>query len=124
MRIDSGMPDPAILAELGSRLQRTRLDRNLSQSELAKEAGVGRTTVQRIEEGKSGSTTNLIRVLRVLELLDDLDRLVPESLPDPVEQLRRQGAQRQRASSRNRDAGSAGRAKPWRWDDEEEGGET
>lgn len=124
MSIESRQPDPAILAELGSRLQRTRLAQNLSQAALAKQAGVGRTTVQRIEEGRSGSTTNLIRILRVLDLLDDLDRLVPEPRPSPVEQLRHRGEQRQRAGPRRHEASAeaGGAGTPWRWGDEEEGG--
>ena len=40
MRIDSQLTDSAILNELGTRLSRRRLDRNLSQVQLANEAGV------------------------------------------------------------------------------------
>ena len=47
MRIDSQLTDDAVLAELGKRLARTRLARNLTQGELAAEAGVERKVVPR-----------------------------------------------------------------------------
>jgi transcriptional regulator with XRE-family HTH domain len=53
MPISDRDTNEAILRELGSRLRRTRLDRNLNQAKLADEAGIGRATLQRIEEGRS-----------------------------------------------------------------------
>ena len=41
--------DDAVLAELGRRLRQRRLDRNLSQQELADRAGLDRTTVGQLE---------------------------------------------------------------------------
>lgn len=120
MRISAQNTDTAVLEELGSRLRRTRLDRNLSQANLAEEAGIGRVTLQRIEEGKPASLANLIRVLRTLDLLDGLDRLVAEPSPSPVGELKRRGRRRQRAGS----ARPSGRSEPppraWRWPDEDE----
>jgi transcriptional regulator with XRE-family HTH domain len=126
MRIGNLQTDEAVLKELGSRLREARLIRNLSQADLASEAGLGRVTLQRIEDGRSGSTANLIRILRALDLLDDLDRLIPAPTPSPVEQLRRRGQRRRRAGSPRgpRDDASAGSeppTKPWRWGDEGEG---
>jgi transcriptional regulator with XRE-family HTH domain len=118
MKISNENTDTAVLRELGSRLRRARLERNLSQSQLAEEAGVGRVTVQRIEEGESASMTKLIRVLRTLGLLEDLDQLVPEPRPSPIEQLRRQGRQRQRARAPRAASEDAEAPSPWRWGDE------
>jgi transcriptional regulator with XRE-family HTH domain len=112
-------PDSVILEELGSRLRRARLDRNLNQARLAEEAGVGRATLQRIEEGKSPSLVSLIRVLRALDLLDGVDRLVPEPSPSPIDELKRRGRQRQRAGS-PRASDHVEPPRPWRWPDEEE----
>jgi transcriptional regulator with XRE-family HTH domain len=111
-------PDRVVLEKLGSRLRRVRLDRNLSQAKLAEEAGIGRATLQRIEEGKSPSLTNLIRVLRALDLLDGIDRLIPESSPSPIDELKRRGRQRQRAGS-PRGTEPTQPPRPWRWPDED-----
>jgi transcriptional regulator with XRE-family HTH domain len=117
MRIETGNSDERILAELGSRLAHTRLERNLSQADLAGEAGVGKRTVERLEAGAAVKSDSLIRVLRALGMLDALDRLVPEPLPSPI-------ARRQTEGRRRRRAGGPRKARPlpppgdtWRWGD-------
>lgn len=122
MKIDSASSDSVILGEVGARLARTRLERNVSQQALATEAGVSKATVERLEAGEPVKSTSLVRVLRVLGLLDSLDRLVPEPLPSPVERLRLQGRRRLRAGAPRRGSSERG-ADPWRWADpqDEEG---
>jgi transcriptional regulator with XRE-family HTH domain len=100
MRIDSSLSDRAISAELGSRLKRLRLEHNLDQRGLAEEAGVSRTTVQRMEEGETVTLTSLLRVMRTLGIVEAFERAIPEPLPSPIQQLDLQGRQRQRASGR------------------------
>ena len=92
------MTDSAALAELGDRLARLRLQRNLTQAQLAREAGVSKRTLIRLENGESSQVKNLIRVLRALGLLGNLDALVPPPLPSPIEQLRSRAKERRRAS--------------------------
>jgi transcriptional regulator with XRE-family HTH domain len=119
MKIERYLTDEAVLSELGSRLQRTRLERNLTQRELAEEAGVERKAVQRIEAGESVKLASFIRVLRALGLLDALDRLVPEPTPSPIELLKLHGRRRQRASgARRTHAPAQDPSAPWRWGDE------
>ena len=65
MRISSRNTDEAILQELGQRVARSRLNRNLTQARLADEAGVSKRTVERIEAGYSTQLSNLIRVFRL-----------------------------------------------------------
>lgn len=110
--------DKSVLGELGVRLRQARLARNVSQAALAEEAGMARFTLQRIEEGQPTSTTNLVKLLRALDLLEELDGLVPEAIDRPVDQLRRRGGRRQRASSSRKPAGGKS-AGAWRWGDEE-----
>ena len=122
MTIDGHLTDAAVLAELGTRLERARLERNLTQRELAEQAGVERKAVQRIEAGEPVKVTSLIRALRALGLLGALDALVPEPVPSPIEQLDLHGKQRQRASgSRGTRKAGGGDAGPWRWGDEAPG---
>ena len=67
MTIDDQMSDEALLRELGHRLARHRLNRNMTQAALAHEAGVSRSTVARLESGESTQLTNLLRILRGID---------------------------------------------------------
>ncbi len=119
MRIEQYLTDEAVLAELGSRLERARLDRNLTQLELAAEGGVQRKVVQRIEAGEPVKLTSLIRILRALGLLEALDQLVPEPAPRPIDLLKLHGKTRKRASGRRvRREPADGDTAPWHWGDE------
>lgn|GEM_PF-2188512 len=72
MKIDSNTADDAVLAELGKRLARLRLDRNLSQIQLAREAGTSKPTLQRLESGAVATQpSGFFRVCRTLGLLED-----------------------------------------------------
>jgi transcriptional regulator with XRE-family HTH domain len=113
VKIEANISDDAVLGEIGERLARTRLERNLSQERLAKEAGVSKATIERLEAGEPVKSSSLIRVLRSLGRLEALDQLLPEPLPSPIERLRLQGRRRQRAGSRRTE-----QAAPWRWGDE------
>ncbi|HEC19867.1 MAG TPA: helix-turn-helix domain-containing protein [Gammaproteobacteria bacterium] len=118
MNISDLLSDEAILAEIGVRMARRRLDMGLTQAELAEQAGVAKRTVERIEAGSSAQLSSLIRLFRVLELLPRLDLLLPEPAPSPMELLRHKGKQRKRAPGR-RKAGGMAEDKPWTWGDDE-----
>jgi transcriptional regulator with XRE-family HTH domain len=105
--------DEAILAELGTRLSAARLSRDLTQAQLAHEAGVSKRTVERLEGGRSAHLTSFIRILRTLGLAERLDLLLPPAQPEPMDLLRRAGEAPQRASG-----GTARRDEPWSWADE------
>ena len=110
------MSDRAALKELGSRIARHRLNKNLTQAALAAEAGVSTPTVQRIEQGKSTQASNLIRILRALKLLANLEILIPEPAVSPIQQVKMRGKLRQRASSPSEEKE---RPSEWTWGDEE-----
>ncbi len=100
MRINEHHTDETILAELGARLARHRLNRQWTQAYLAREAGISKRTVERIEAGSSAQLSSFLRLCRALGLLDGISALVPEPEPSPLELLRSRGKERQRASSR------------------------
>lgn len=112
------MTDAAALAALGGRVARHRLEKNLTQAELAREAGVSKRTLARLEAGESTQLTNLVRVLRALGLVGNLDALVPAPIPSPIEQLRTKGRVRKRASGRSADK-RPGEPDEWTWGDDE-----
>lgn len=115
MKIEKGMTDEAVLAEIGARIASRRLALGLSQAEVAEQAGVGKRTLERIEAGESAQVSTFIRILRVLDALPGLESAIPESGPRPMELLKRKGKVRQRAPGRR----AAPRAeKPWSWGDE------
>ena len=115
MKISKLLTDDAILAEIGERIARRRLDLQLTQADVAEQAGVAKRTVERIEAGGSAQMSSMIRILRGLDLLPGLDRMIPEAGPRPMDLLKRKGKVRQRASSsRRRDRTDV----PWSWDDE------
>jgi putative transcriptional regulator len=124
MHLDDTTTDAAVLAELGRRLERHRLERNWTQAELAARAGIGQATVQRAERGRSVQMTSTIRLLRALELLAGLDVALPETIELPIAQLEReQRRTRRRARGRRGRRGAPPAASadepvdepPWKW---------
>lgn len=100
MYISKKLSDEAILAELGERIARSRIDMQLTQAEVAEQAGVSKRTLERVESGASAQMSSLIRILRVLELLPRLEQMFPATGPTPMELLRHKGRARQRVSSK------------------------
>ena len=69
MKIEKQLNDAAILKEIGERIAQRRLDLQLSQADLAEEAGLSKRTVERMEAGESTQLSSMIRVLRALNLI-------------------------------------------------------
>lgn len=116
MNINKHTTDAVILGELGGRLAKIRLDRNLTQAELATQAGVSKRTIERLETGAAATQlSGFIRVCRVLDLIEHFDLLIPEPLPSPVAQLKLGGKKRRRASTHKLAKPST---KKWQWGDE------
>jgi len=111
------LTDEAVLVELGERFSRSRLDRELTQADVAEQAGISKRTVERIEAGGSAQLSSIIRLLRVLDLLPNLERLLPEVEPSPMDLLKRKGKQRKRAPSR-KDTGQINETPAWSWADD------
>ena len=113
MREANSPPDDPLLVALGDRLAGVRLARNMTQAQLAAEAGLGLRTVQRLERGAAAThLSGFLRVCRVLGLLDRLDALIPEPAPSPIAQLKLRKNQRQRAS---RAASKPASKTNWTW---------
>jgi transcriptional regulator with XRE-family HTH domain len=117
VKIANQLTEDALLMELGGRLAKMRLERNLTQAQLAEQAGISKRTVERLEKGASTQLAGFVRVCRVFGILDRFETLLPEPIPSPILQLKLRGKQRRRAStSKKKEA--EGTAKKWRWGDE------
>jgi transcriptional regulator with XRE-family HTH domain len=110
---DPSLSESALLKKIGSGLAQKRIRSGLSQEALARQAGVGKRTVERLEAGEPTQLGSFLRILRELGLLGVLDPLGPESGPSPMQLLKMKDKERRRASSRK--SGSTPAAKPWTW---------
>lgn len=104
-----------LLLQLGERLLQQRLDKNMTQAALAKEAGVSGRTINRLEHGHSIQLSNLIQILRGLGLLQNMEALVPEPAISPMQLLKLKGKNRKRASSSVKSEES----ESWSWGEDE-----
>ena len=88
MSIDKNLTDTAILQLIGERLARLRLAKNLTQAQLAEQAGLSLRTVQRLELGEAATQlSGFVRVCRALGIVAGFDTLVPEQTASPMQQL-------------------------------------
>ncbi len=99
------LSNAAIAAELGNRLERLRLQHNLTQQALSAEIGITPKSYRQLVAG-GGKLENMIAALRALNALDQLDNFLPAPPPSPLEQLKLQGKQRQRARQKQYPKGS------------------
>ena len=106
---------PTLAGEIGNRLSRRRLSRNITQQSLAESAGVSVRTVRRIEAGHSSTLENFLRVAQALKLDDALLAAIPSHDIRPIERIdSRRGAERQRARPKK----SVERKAGWAWGDD------
>lgn len=113
MKLDQKMTDETLLKLIGERLAGLRLALNLTQEQLAEQAGLGLRTVQRLELGAAATQlSGFVRVCRVLGLVEHIETLIPEPAVSPLVQLKLQGRMRQRATGGK---AVSGKKKKWKW---------
>jgi transcriptional regulator with XRE-family HTH domain len=95
----AGMSNKAIVQEIGRRVKRKRLERNLTQQEIADLTGMSRSTVSDLERGNPFEILTLIQILRALNALDEIDSFLPDPGISPLQLAKMRGKERQRASS-------------------------
>jgi transcriptional regulator with XRE-family HTH domain len=104
--------DDDILIALGENLKSFRIRAGLSQSELARRAGIGAIALSHLETGQGSALRTFVRVLRSLDLQEGLTQLVPGQVIDPLSMTRtatlRRRIKHTRKSRRNPIAGASG----------------
>lgn len=109
------LTDTALLKQLGERLAQLRLSQNMTQQQLAEQAGLGLRTVQRLELGEAATQlSGFVRVCRALGIVDRFDALLPPQTVSPIAQVRLKKRQRSRATGSK---AAARKRQPWTWND-------
>ena len=98
MRFDFYTPSEIVVI-LGERLKKHRLIQNLTQTEVAERAGVGVSTIARIESGQGGTLDNVIKIAVGLGLINEFAELF-DMPPKNIQAVIAQQDLRQRASSK------------------------
>jgi len=98
----NAMNNQAIAAEIGQRIAQLRLEKNLSQQQIADEIGMSRMAYGKIEKG-AAKFENIIAALRALNQLHLVANFIPEATFSPMQQLKLKGKQRQRATPQKTD---------------------
>jgi transcriptional regulator with XRE-family HTH domain len=104
------------LRDIGHRIAKIRLSRNLTQANLARETGTSVSSIKRLEAGENTSLDTFIRVLTALGLADHLTGFLPDPDVRPIERVKHEGHERQRASGHK----GAGKATEWAWGEDDE----
>ena len=103
-----------IEVELCRRLETIRLSRNVTQEQLARQAGVSTRTIGRLEKGEGVSLDTFIRVMTALRIQQNLEALLPDPSVRPIERIGLGARERKRA----RPAPSSDKRSAWSWGDE------
>ncbi len=108
-----------IEAVLCKRIESIRLSRNITQEQLADEAGVSIRTIGRLEKGQGVSMDTFIRVMIALRIQQNLEALLPDPTVRPIERIGLDAGERKRA----RPTKSKNELPTWSWGDEEDDNE-
>lgn len=71
-------------SELGERINRARLEANITQSDLAKRAGLSVNAIKNAEKGSS-TLESIVRILMALNMDDQLESFIPERPISPIQ---------------------------------------
>lgn len=96
------MNDKAVAQELGQRVRRMRLNKNMTQAQVSEFSGVSLKAIKSVEGGK-GTILSLIKILRALKCLGNLDAFLPEPEISPRQLVKLKGKVRQRATGSKKD---------------------
>jgi transcriptional regulator with XRE-family HTH domain len=126
MKLTNLLSNDAVTREMGRRIAAARLERQMTQAQVAEAAGMSKRTIERLEGGQPTQVANLVRCLRALDKLEGLERLLPQTPISPIGQLKGRKKRRQRARPPKADQSGRATAGPpenatptsgWTWGD-------
>jgi transcriptional regulator with XRE-family HTH domain len=103
--------DSALMETIGAFIKHHRLQQNKTQGQLAKEAGIARSTLSLFEKGKNTSMLVFIQLLRTLKLLNLLQQFQVKQQISPIQLAELERSKRIRA--RNTDEKRATPKSDW-----------
>jgi transcriptional regulator with XRE-family HTH domain len=106
-----------IEAKICQRLEKIRLSRNITQAQLAKDAGVSQRTIGRLENGQGVTLDTLIRIMIAFRMQENFELLLPDMDVSPLERIERIKLKRVRKRARPKKK-VVKRASGWKWGDE------
>ena len=89
--------DSALMETIGSFIKHHRLQQNKTQDQLAKDAGIARSTLSLFEKGKNTSMLVFIQLLRTLKLLNLLQEFRVKQQISPIQLAKLERSKRIRA---------------------------
>ncbi len=98
------LSDAALIELLGAFVKHHRLLQNKTQLQLAKEAGLNRTTLAEFENGKKTNLSTFIQLLRALNLLYVLEPFKVQYTFSPIQLAKLEQKTRKRASRQKKAA--------------------
>ena len=96
------MTDGVVVKTLCQSIKQMRLNKNLSQEDLAERSGVSRITISRMETGKAINLLTLVQLLRALESLELLNYLNIEPEISPLMVMEERAKYRKKASPKSK----------------------
>ena len=99
--IDYFMSDRAILRYIGKQMRQMRFNNQMSQQQLAERAGLSRSTITQVENGKGMNMESVVAMLRALRKLEIINNFESEALLSPILISKLQGKIPQRIRTRH-----------------------
>jgi len=91
------LSDSAIIETMGAFIKYQRLEQNRTQTQLAEDAGINRSTLVEFEKGKRSNLLTLIQLLRALNQLHVLKEFQVSRQISPIQLAELEQAKRKRA---------------------------
>ena len=99
--IDYFMTNEALLQYVGKQMRQMRINAQLSQQQLADRAGVSRSTITQVENGKGIKLEPMVAMLRVLNKLELLNSFETQAMTSALLLEEKEGKTPQRIRPRH-----------------------
>ena len=114
--------DSAILKQIGQRIKKERVAKNITQTGLAEACGLSQFSISQVENGHNTSLSSIIAILRALNRLEVLEALFAEKPISPIALSEMQRKQKPKKHAYTKGQGGSGQgadeAVDFNWDEQ------